>query len=141
VFWSQGCQVASQKLLRGGHLQLELRQGDHSLRAMGWRWQGEPNLPQQVDVAYRLALNSWQGEERLQLELVGLRPSAGGASGSNEVVLKRRDRTYWCRREGSGVVVRNAAGEELTSAEASSHAHPYVRALMQDAAIALGLVA
>ena len=141
VFWSQGCEVASQKLLRGGHLQLELRQGEAGLRAMGWRWQGEANLPGRVDVAYRLALNSWQGEERLQLDLVGLRPSAGGASGSDEVVLKRRDRTYWCRREGAGLVVRNAAGDELTSAEGSSHAHPYVRALIQDAAIALGLVA
>jgi single-stranded-DNA-specific exonuclease len=141
VFWSQGCQVASQKLLRGGHLQLELRQGEHGLRAMGWRWQGEANLPERVDVAYRLALNNWQGEERLQLELVGLRPSAGGSCGSDEVVLKRRDRTYWCRREGAGLVVRNAAGEELTSAEGTSHAHPYVRALIQDAAIALGLVA
>jgi single-stranded-DNA-specific exonuclease len=57
------------------------------------------------------------------------------------VVLKRRERTYWCRREGAGLVVRNAAGDELTSAEGSSHAHPYVRALIQDAAIALGLVA
>lgn len=136
VFWSQGCQVAAQKLLRGGHLQLELRQGEASLRAMGWRWQGETNLPALVDVAYRLRLDSWQGEERLQLELVGLRASAGG-----EVLLQHQNRTYWCRREGAGLVVRNAAGDELTSAEGASHDHPYVRALMQDAALALGLVA
>jgi single-stranded-DNA-specific exonuclease len=136
VFWSQGCQVAAQKLLRGGHLQLELRQGDARLRAMGWRWQGDINLPALVDVAYRLRLDSWQGDERLQLELVGLRASAGG-----EVVLQHHNRTYWCRREGEGLVVRNAAGEELTSAEGASHDHPYIRALMQDAALALGLVA
>jgi single-stranded-DNA-specific exonuclease len=136
VFWSQGCQVAAQKLLRGGHLQLELRQGEASLRAMGWRWQGETNLPALVDVAYRLRLDSWQGEERLQLELVGLRASAGG-----EVLLQHQNRTYWCRREGAGLVVRNAVGDELTSAEGASHDHPYVRALMQDAALALGLVA
>jgi single-stranded-DNA-specific exonuclease len=54
-------------------------------------------------------------------------------------VLQRRDRTYWCRREGTGLVVRNAAGDELSCAEGANHAHPYVRALMQDAAIALGL--
>ncbi|MCP9805050.1 single-stranded-DNA-specific exonuclease RecJ [Cyanobium sp. T1B-Tous] len=141
VFWSQGCEVASQKLLRGGHLQLELVQGGHRLRAMGWRWQGEANLPALVDVAYRLRLDNWQGQERLQLELVGLRASATQACGSTEVRLQRRDRTYWCRREGSGLVVRNAAGEELSCAEGANHAHPYVRALMQDAAIALGLVA
>ncbi|MEY4800272.1 MAG: Single-stranded-DNA-specific exonuclease RecJ, partial [Cyanobacteriota bacterium] len=141
VFWSQGCQVATQKLLRGGHLQLELRQGEASLRAMGWRWQGETNLPALLDVAYRLRLDSWQGEERLQLELVGLRASAGGAVDGGEVVLQHHNRTYWCRREGAGLVVRNAAGDELTSAEGASHDHPYVRALMQDAALALGLVA
>ena len=141
VFWSQGCQVATQKLLRGGHLQLELRQGEASLRAMGWRWQGETNLPALVDVAYRLRLDSWQGEERLQLELVGLRASAGGAVDGGEVVLQHHNRTYWCRREGAGLVVRNAAGDELTSAEGASHDHPYVRALMQEAALALGLVA
>ena len=141
VFWSQGCQVATQKLLRGGHLQLELRQGEASLRAMGWRWQGETNLPALLDVAYRLRLDSWQGEERLQLELVGLRASAGGAVDGGEVVLQHHNRTYWCRREGAGLVVRNAAGDELTSAEGASHDHPYVRGLMQDAALALGLVA
>lgn len=141
VFWSQGCQVANQKLLRGGHLQLEMRQGEARLRAMGWRWQGDINLPAMVDVAYRLRLDSWQGEERLQLELVGLRASAGGAVDGGEVVLQHHNRTYWCRREGAGLVVRNAAGDELTSAEGASHDHPYVRGLMQDAALALGLVA
>ncbi len=141
VFWSQGCEVASQKLLRGGHLQLELVQAGHRLRAMGWRWQGQANLPALVDVAYRLRQDNWQGQERLQLELVGLRASANPASGITEVVLQHRDRTYWCRREGSGLVVRNAAGDELSGSEGSRHAHPYVRALIQDAAMALGLVA
>jgi len=141
VFWSQNCQIAAQKLLRGGHLQLELVQDGHRQRAMGWRWQGPANLPDRVDAAYRLRLDQWQGEERLQLELVGLRPSAGIADEGGEVVLRRRDRTYWCRRAGSGLVVRNAAGEELSSAEAASHDHPYIRALVQDAAIALGMVA
>jgi single-stranded-DNA-specific exonuclease len=141
VFWSRGCQVVTQKLLRGGHLQLELAQGEHRLRAMGWRWQGSSTLPARVDVAYRLRVDQWQGEERLQLELVGLRASDTGAGGEGEVVLQRRNRTYWCRRRGSGLVVRNAAGDELCSDLASDHTHPYVRTLMQDAAIALGLVA
>ena len=57
------------------------------------------------------------------------------------MVLQHHNRTYWCRREGAGLVVRNAAGDELTSAEGASHDHPYVRALMHDAALALGLVA
>ncbi|MEB3201454.1 MAG: single-stranded-DNA-specific exonuclease RecJ [Synechococcus sp.] len=141
VFWSRGCQVVTQKLLRGGHLQLELAQGEHRLRAMGWRWQGSATLPTRVDVAYKLRLEQWQGEERLQLELVGLRASDSGTGGEGEVVLQRRNRTYWCRRRGSGLVVRNEAGDELCSDLGSDHAHPYVRTLIQDAAMALGLVA
>jgi single-stranded-DNA-specific exonuclease len=54
-------------------------------------------------------------------------------------MLLRGQRRYWCRRQGSGLVVRNAAGEELHSS--SSPEHPYLRALLQDAATALGLAA
>ena len=156
VFWSRNCTVHEQKLLRGGHLQLLLSQGGARLRAMGWRWQGETELPAQIDVAYRLRLDRWQGEERLQLELVGLRAAA---EDSGEVVLQRHARTYWCRRDGDQLVVRNAAGEELVeqlsdlklrSLKVDSeskpagpldprHNHPYVRTLMREAAMALGL--
>lgn len=139
VYWSSGCTLHSQKLLRGGHLQLELEQDGTRLRAIGWRWQGEAQLPRRLDVAYRLRLDRWQERERLQLELVGVRPSALGESGEAEVTLQRGQRIYWCRRQGTGVVIRNAAGEELHSG--SSPDHPYLRALLQDAATALGLAA
>jgi len=101
-------------------------------------------------VAYRLRLDRWQGEERLQLELVGLR-----ASGGDEVVLQRRQRTYWCQRRGDLLVIRNADGLELeapvsnnlrTAASTGEHGlgdaeqhHPYVQDLFREAAMALGL--
>jgi single-stranded-DNA-specific exonuclease len=135
VYWSTGCLVVQKRELRGGHLQLDLEQDGASQRAIGWRWQGHLDaLPSFVDVAYRLQRNRWQGRERLQLELVGLRPHPGA-----EVVLERGQRLYWCRRQGEGLVVRNAAGEELSSD--STPEHPYLRALLQDAAMALGLAA
>jgi single-stranded-DNA-specific exonuclease len=139
VYWSSGCELRSQKLLRGGHLQLELEQDGARLRAIGWRWQGDAQLPRRLDVAYRLRLDQWQGQERLQLELVGLRPCALGDHADGEVMLQRGERTYWCRRQGEAVVIRNAAGEELHSG--SRPDHPYLRALLQDAATALGLAA
>ena len=87
---------------------------------------------------------------RLQLELLGLRPSGGG-----EVVLQRPRRTYWCRRRGDVLVIRNAAGLELEApvttginlpalaeiesiGKAEPH-HPYVQDLFREAAMALGL--
>ena len=136
VFWSSGCQVLEQRLLRGGHLQLQLEQNGLHRRAMAWRWQGGAELPAQVDVAYRLRMDRWQGEERLQLELVGVRPA--GCAG---LVLRRRDRTYWCSRHADGLIIRNAAGEEVRSGLHDEHSHPYLRALVQEAAMALGLTA
>ena len=142
LYWSRHCTVASQRLLRGGHLQLELRQGERQLRAMGWGWQGGANLPELVDVAYRLRLDRWQGQERLQLDLAGLRPAGHGLAmdsgrAGGDVVLQRRQRNYWCRLEADGVVVRNAAGEEIRST--MNPPHPYLRSLLEEAATALGL--
>ena len=141
VFWSSRCRISQQRELRGGHLQLTLQQGEASVRAMAWRWRGEWTLPGEVDVAYRLRLNRWQGEERLQLEVVALR-----ASGGHRIRLQRRDRTYWVSLEGEELVIRNAAGEELRGScggpmDHPEADHPYVKTLVQDAAMALGLTA
>jgi single-stranded-DNA-specific exonuclease len=151
LFWSNSCEVVEQRELRGGHLQLTLAQGQGRIRAMAWRWQGPKPQPAVVDVAFRLRVNRWQGEEKLQLEVVALR-----ASGGEEICLQRRARFYWCRRHGDGLVIRNGAGEELLAkpeggpgeainlAPCPDHpqaAHPYLRSLVQDAAMALGLVA
>ncbi|MFM7312279.1 MAG: single-stranded-DNA-specific exonuclease RecJ [Cyanobium sp.] len=144
LFWSSGCQVEEARLLRGGHLQLRVSQGGCERRAIGWRWQGCTLPSGLVDLAYRLRLDRWQGQERLQLELTAIRTRQG-----EEVLLQRRGRSYWCRCEGDGVVIRNAAGDERrmpaggsASGDAlrgeASHS-PYLRTLFLDAATALGL--
>jgi single-stranded-DNA-specific exonuclease len=145
VFWSVGCAVKREKRLRGGHLQLLLSQDNTERQAMAWRW--ESDLPQasKVDVAYRLRHDSWQGEQRLLLDLLAIRPSHQGEDG---VLLLRGDRLYRCSLQGEGLVIRNAAGEEVRSAltwEGSwarpqhEDGHPYLRSLFQEAVQALGL--
>ena len=144
LFWSSRCRISQERLLRGGHLQLTLQQGNSSIRAIAWRWAGGDNLPKDVDVAFQLRLNRWNGEERLQLELAALRPSTG-----DTLVLQRSNRQYWVHREGAAVVIRNAQGDELRGEPGdaglrSDHPngeHPYVQALLQDAAMAMGLAA
>ncbi len=135
VFWSGGCRVVEQRQLRGGHLQLSLEQNGSRLRAVAWRWPGEGPVPDRIDVAFRLRLDSWQGQERLQLELVGLRPSGGG-----EVVLQRQRRLYRCRRVGDGLSIRNPEGRELQARLPADHEPPALRALIEEAALALGMV-
>ncbi|MBW4529366.1 MAG: single-stranded-DNA-specific exonuclease RecJ [Aphanothece saxicola GSE-SYN-MK-01-06B] len=143
LFWASRCQVVEQKVLRGGHLQLQLAQGEARLRAIAWRWQGPDQWSGSVDVAFRLRRDDWQGVERFQLELEAIR-----CSGGDGVVLQRRDRTYWCRRQGDSLVIRNAAGEELRSAihpdsgtlvASEDPRHPYVQGLLREAAMALGM--
>jgi single-stranded-DNA-specific exonuclease len=137
LFWSSGCRVLEQRRLRGGHLQLQLEQQGARCRAIGWRWPDQNPVPELVDLAYRLRLDRWQGEERLQLELVALRP--GVVDG---VVLRHRQRSYHCSRQGEGLLIRNDAGVELrASLEDDASQHPYLRRLVQEAALALGLTA
>jgi single-stranded-DNA-specific exonuclease len=144
LFWCSHCRVAEARILRGGHLRLELQQGASRLGAIAWRWPADAPPQGVIDVAFRLGLNRWRGEESLQLEIVALRPG-----GSESILLRRRDRTYWCERQGNGLRVRNAAGHELqwqpesvgaaVDAVEDQEQHPYVRSLLQEAALALGL--
>ncbi|MFN9646538.1 MAG: single-stranded-DNA-specific exonuclease RecJ [Cyanobacteriota bacterium] len=145
LFWSVGCQVERQKLLRGGHLQLLLSQDVAQRQAMAGRWEGDLPVPAVVDVAYRLRQDSWQGQQRFVLDLVALRPSHQSEDG---VVLMRGNRHYHCALDGERLVIRNAAGREvrstLTWEGAQAHPqsegeHPYVRHLLEEAAMALGL--
>ncbi|MFZ9620304.1 MAG: single-stranded-DNA-specific exonuclease RecJ [Prochlorococcaceae cyanobacterium] len=149
IYWSRHCQVLEQSRMRGGHLQLLLGQGESQIRAMGWRWQGGERVPPWVDVAYRLVRDHWQGRDRLQLELVGLRAAAADSA---PVLLLRQQRQYWCTQQGDMVVVRNEGGQELrhpVAALAGDHSggpqpqleHPYLRDLFNEAALALGLAA
>ena len=90
LFWSSRCCISQQRLLRGGHLQLTLRQGEATMRAIAWRWGGGETLPKEVDVAFQLRLNRWNGTEQLQLELAALRASSG-----DTLLLERSNRHYW----------------------------------------------
>lgn len=58
------------------HLQLWVRQGDRQLACIGFRMgDREEVLTAQVDLAFRVAKNQWQGEVSLQGQLVDVRPS------------------------------------------------------------------
>ncbi|NBP98748.1 MAG: single-stranded-DNA-specific exonuclease RecJ, partial [Synechococcaceae bacterium WB6_3A_227] len=74
LFWARHCQVKRSKLLRGGHLSLELAAGSGSITAIAWRWNGPEPTTRLLDLAFRLQQSYWQGQLRLQLELEALRP-------------------------------------------------------------------
>ena len=144
LFWARHCKVKRQRLLRGGHLLLELAVPTGSLSAIAWRWSGpEPSSPT-LDLALRLTEDHWQGQPRLQLELEALRPAL-----HERVTLWRRQRCYQCERQGDALVIRNPEGRELrcqwpqTPGDNSDpvQSHPDTAELVQHAALALGFVA
>ncbi|MFN7227855.1 MAG: single-stranded-DNA-specific exonuclease RecJ [Synechococcaceae cyanobacterium] len=151
LFWTRRCRVAEARLLRGGHLQLMLEQAGEQRRAMAWRWsEGVPEASH-VDVAYRLRLDHWQGQERLQLDLAALR-----ANPDEAVLIQQRGRRYRCSVELDHLLIRNDRNRELRLGlgNASSAAvagtvvnamtdhgelHPYLLELEAHARSALGL--
>ncbi|GAB4377270.1 MAG: hypothetical protein Kow00121_26220 [Elainellaceae cyanobacterium] len=86
VFWTPNVRVVEQQTIGRdkSHLRLTLAQasgnGQTSLngqkilqKAIAWRWGSFYPLPSPIDVAYRLRLNDWNGEQTVQLELIGVR--------------------------------------------------------------------
>ncbi len=97
VFWMPAVQVLAQKSIGKGlaHLKLTLsaeggrknlppahfsqNQGTiqaPQIKAIAWNWGRYYPLPTQVDIAYRLRQNQWNGDISLELELVGIRPAS-----------------------------------------------------------------
>jgi single-stranded-DNA-specific exonuclease len=59
----------------GKHLKLLLSDGGFPLEAIAFRMGEESEaIPECVDVAYRLELNEWNGQQRLQLQIEDIRP-------------------------------------------------------------------
>ena len=108
LFWSRDCRVEEQRELKGGHLALRLRQGETERRAIAWRWDFSTHVPEQCDVAYRISVNRWQGEQRLQLEMKAIRLH------SDSVMLQRGLRNYVAKQTStSGFTLTNCDGRSL----------------------------
>ena len=80
VFWTASIAVVDQKVIgKGGdHLKLTVTNGNTddpkvALKAIAWRWGTYYPLPRELDIAYKLRLNEWQGRRTVELELVGVR--------------------------------------------------------------------
>jgi single-stranded-DNA-specific exonuclease len=77
TFWTPQVQVVEQRIVGQNHLKVTVAEGQdlsRSFSAIAWRWAEYYPLPAQVDIAYRLRENVWNGETNLELELIGVRP-------------------------------------------------------------------
>jgi single-stranded-DNA-specific exonuclease len=82
VLLSRDLQVTDVRELRGGHLKAVLSDGVRTLTSMLWRTPHHPSLTRgaEVDVAFKLDVNSYLGERSLQATLQGVRIAEGGRS-------------------------------------------------------------
>ncbi len=82
VFCSRKVQVQEQRLFGPGqkHLILTLTQPDPQTgelshqKAKAWNWGSYFPLPTELDVAYKLEENTWQGNTTIELNLLGIQP-------------------------------------------------------------------
>lgn len=77
IFWTLDVQVLDQKIVGKGHIKSTLCQtiGErhHKIKAIAWRWHDYFPLPKQVDIAYKLRENHFNGNTTIELELLGVR--------------------------------------------------------------------
>ena len=144
LFWARDCAVRRQRMLRGGHLLLELAAGESTITAISWRWSGPEPQSSRLDLAFRLKEDHWQGQPRLQLQIEALRPALG-----RHALIWRRERCYRCEREGNTLLIINPEGRTISLQWGDGQgdnqdpvlSHPDTAELVQHAALALGFVA
>lgn len=69
------CRVSAIRTFGDNHLKFTIRLGKVDCQVVGWRMADQADLPAVVDLACVPELNSWGGEERLQLRLKAVRPA------------------------------------------------------------------
>lgn len=98
IFWTGGVRVVEQKLVGKGHVKLTLSTVDSTkqLNAIAWRWGEYFPLPSNIDIAYKLKDNAWNGNVTIELELVGIRVSESAPSSIKKAEFYHNERRYTC---------------------------------------------
>jgi single-stranded-DNA-specific exonuclease len=125
VFWTPNVRISDQKLIGKGHLKLmvssenldaEVLTASQKLTAIAWRWGEYYPLPKQLDIAYRVKANEWNGEVSVQLEIVGVRLPTQPTPATVDFLYNQRN--YTCtlleRGDTKELRIRNFKGEILS---------------------------
>jgi single-stranded-DNA-specific exonuclease len=116
LFWTANVQVIKQQIVGKGHIKLVLGQvidnQRYEIPAIAWRWGDYFPLPTRIDVAYKLGENNYNGNNNLQLELVGVRfpqqvDKLFNTVTSQTVKFEYKQRQYTCG------IYQNGVGREL----------------------------
>ncbi|MBW4609424.1 MAG: DHH family phosphoesterase [Hassallia sp. WJT32-NPBG1] len=127
VFWTPDVQVIEQKIVGKGHIKLTVAQTidnqQFKIKAIAWRWGDYFPLPSQVDIAYKLRENNFNGNTTIELELIGVRAakhshlSFTSASKPSKSIFEYNERHYTCGIYLNGELpelrIKNSEGKVL----------------------------
>jgi len=122
IFWTSNVRVAEQRIVGAGHIKLTLIKSE-IIKAIAWRWGDYFPLPTLVDIAYKLRENTFNGENSIELELVGVRlpqkisANQNSSKSPQKAEFSYSDRLYTCSLYQLGdkpeLRIRNSRGEVL----------------------------
>ncbi|GAA6620770.1 single-stranded-DNA-specific exonuclease RecJ [Scytonema sp. NUACC26] len=77
ILWTPNVRVVEQEIVGKSHVKLTVSQTinnqQYRIKAIAWRWRDYFPLPSQVDIAYKLRENEFNGQINIELELIGIR--------------------------------------------------------------------
>ncbi|KAF3886475.1 MULTISPECIES: single-stranded-DNA-specific exonuclease RecJ [Nostocales] len=77
ILWTPNVRVIEQEIVGKSHVKLTVSQTvnerTYRIKAIAWRWRDYFPLPSQVDIAYKLRENEFNGQINIELELLGVR--------------------------------------------------------------------
>ncbi|YAI81514.1 MAG: single-stranded-DNA-specific exonuclease RecJ [cyanobacterium endosymbiont of Rhopalodia sterrenbergii] len=120
IFWTPNVYIIEQKIVGKNHLKLGISQNDYSqaeINAIAWRWSEYFPLPKRVDIAYELTENNWNGNSKIELEIVGVRLPAFplAATDYKPKIFQYQGRNYQCSfsKNEKELRIKNDQGQML----------------------------
>ncbi len=145
LFWSRGCSVKNKKILKGGHIKLILEQHGTEIEGIVWSRNIKNDFPSQIDIAFFIGSNNWNGVKRIQLDIKNIRPCNEG-----NTLLIRGKRIYKCiQTDKKTITLINETGESIAGWLNESNElildhkfqkEKYVISLFEEALISLGII-
>jgi single-stranded-DNA-specific exonuclease len=101
VFWTREVRIKEQRIVGKNHLKVTLEdKSGTQIKGIAWRWGDYFPFPSQLDLAYKLRENVWNGNKTLELELVGVRLGdfvpVRGAIAEKTATFEFKGRSYIC---------------------------------------------
>lgn len=127
VFWTPNVQVIQQQIVGKGHVKLTVAQiidnKRYEIKAIAWRWRDFFPLPSRLDIAYKLRENNFNGNNDIELELVGVKLPQQvetlftTATPSKSTNFEYNQRQYLCgiyqNGNGAELRIKNSEGKVL----------------------------